>query len=149
MRQFLTGNHAVAEAVRLCRPDVVAAYPITPQTSIYEKLSEWEATDELGGLQFLEVRSSLPDELLMYGDKLSMAHGLEARVPFLDQEIVQYAERLSASFKVRGGSRKWLHRRVCNRYLPAAHRPRHISRRCSLRRQNPRGAVPRNGNPHP
>src|SRR5271167_4644201 len=33
------------------------------------------ATDELGGLQFLEVRSTLPDELLMYADKLSMAHG--------------------------------------------------------------------------
>ena len=43
-------------------------------------------TDELGGFQFLEVRSTLPDELLMYGDKLSMAHGLEARVPFLDKE---------------------------------------------------------------
>ena len=34
------------------------------------------ATDELGGLQFLEMRSTLPDELLMYADKLSMAHGL-------------------------------------------------------------------------
>ena len=38
-------------------------------------------TDELGGLQFLEVRSTLPDELLMYADKLSMAHSLELRVP--------------------------------------------------------------------
>ncbi len=77
-----------------------------------------EDTDELGGLQFIEIRSSLPDELLMYGDKLSMAHGLEARVPYLDQEIVQYVERLSASFKVRGGSRKWLHREVGKRFMP-------------------------------
>src|SRR5437870_3806851 len=38
-------------------------------------------TDELGGFQFLEIRSSLPDELLMYADKLSMAHSLEVRVP--------------------------------------------------------------------
>jgi pyruvate/2-oxoacid:ferredoxin oxidoreductase alpha subunit len=50
MKQFITGNHAVAEAVRLCRTQLVAAYPITPQTPIYEKLSEWEAADELGGL---------------------------------------------------------------------------------------------------
>ena len=35
-------------------------------------------TDDLGGFQFLEMRSTLPDELLMFGDKLSMAHGLEA-----------------------------------------------------------------------
>ena len=75
-------------------------------------------TDELGGLQFLEVRSTLPDELLMYADKLSMAHGLELRVPFLDKEIVEYAERLPANLKVRNGSRKWLHRQVCRDYLP-------------------------------
>lgn len=76
-------------------------------------------TDELGGLQFLEVRSSLPDELLVYADKLSMAHSLELRVPYLDQEVVEYAERLSASFKVRNGRQKWLHRRVAERFLPA------------------------------
>jgi asparagine synthase (glutamine-hydrolysing) len=75
-------------------------------------------TDELGGLQFLEMRSSLPDELLMYGDKLSMAHGLEARVPYLDHDIVEYVECLPASYKVRWGSGKWLHRGVCNNFLP-------------------------------
>ena len=75
-------------------------------------------TDELGGLQFLEVRSTLPDELLMYADKLSMAHGLELRVPFVDKEIVEYVERLPANLKVRNGSRKWLHRRVCRSFLP-------------------------------
>lgn len=77
-------------------------------------------TDELGGLQFLEVRSTLPDELLMYADKLSMAHGLELRVPFVDKEIVEYVERLPANLKVRNGSRKWLHRQVCRTYLPEA-----------------------------
>jgi asparagine synthase (glutamine-hydrolysing) len=75
-------------------------------------------TDELGGLQFLEVRSTLPDELLMYADKLSMAHSLELRVPFVDKEIVEYVERLPASVKVRHGSRKWLHRQVCRTFLP-------------------------------
>lgn len=75
-------------------------------------------TDELGGLQFLEVRSTLPDELLMYADKLSMAHGLELRVPFVDKGIVEYVERLPAEVKVRNGSRKWLHRQVCEAFLP-------------------------------
>jgi asparagine synthase (glutamine-hydrolysing) len=78
------------------------------------------ATDELGGLQFLEVRSTLPDELLMYADKLSMAHSLELRVPFVDKEIVEYVERLPANLKVRNGSRKWLHRQVCRTYLPGS-----------------------------
>ncbi|MGA8108176.1 MAG: asparagine synthase (glutamine-hydrolyzing) [Acidobacteriaceae bacterium] len=88
-------------------------------------LSCWEdlaplmgGTDELGGFQFLEVRSTLPDELLMYADKLSMAHSLEVRVPYLDRTIVEYVERLPADFKVRHGSRKWLHRKVCQALLP-------------------------------
>jgi asparagine synthase (glutamine-hydrolysing) len=74
--------------------------------------------DELGGFQLLEVRSSLPDELLMYADKLSMAHSLEVRVPYLDRTIVEYVQRLDASFKIRNGTRKWLHRQVCQNYLP-------------------------------
>jgi asparagine synthase (glutamine-hydrolysing) len=79
-----------------------------------------EHTDELGGFQFLEVRSTLPDELLMYADKMSMAHGLEVRVPYLDREVVEFAERLPSSFKVRYGSQKWLHRKVCLQYLPSS-----------------------------
>jgi asparagine synthase (glutamine-hydrolysing) len=75
-------------------------------------------TDELGGFQYLEIRSSLPDELLMYGDKLSMAHSLEVRVPYLDQKIVEYVERLPAKYKVRFGNRKWIHKQVCSDYLP-------------------------------
>jgi pyruvate/2-oxoacid:ferredoxin oxidoreductase alpha subunit len=50
MKEFITGNHAVALAVRLCRTPLIAAYPITPQTPIYEKLSEWEASGELKGI---------------------------------------------------------------------------------------------------
>ena len=79
---------------------------------------EMRECDELGAFQVLELRSSLPDELLMYSDKLSMAHGLEVRVPYLDKEVVEYVQRLPAMFKVRMGQRKWLHRQVCKRFLP-------------------------------
>jgi asparagine synthase (glutamine-hydrolysing) len=74
--------------------------------------------DELGGFQLLEIRSSLPDELLMYADKLSMAHSLEVRVPYLDRTVVEFVQRLDASFKIRKNTRKWLHRQVCQKYLP-------------------------------
>jgi asparagine synthase (glutamine-hydrolysing) len=79
---------------------------------------QMEDLDELGGFQLLEIRSSLPDELLMFGDKLSMAHSLEVRVPYLDRTVVEYVQRLPARFKVRRGTGKWLHRQVCRRYLP-------------------------------
>jgi asparagine synthase (glutamine-hydrolysing) len=79
---------------------------------------QMEHTDELGGFQLLEIRSSLPDELLMYADKLSMAHSLEVRVPYLDRTVVEYVQRLGESLKIRRGTRKWIHRRVCQSYLP-------------------------------
>ena len=81
-------------------------------------LPQIEHTDELGGFQLLEIRCSLPDELLMYADKLSMAHSLEVRVPYLDRTVVEYVQRLGANLKVRNGTRKWLHRQVCQNYLP-------------------------------
>jgi asparagine synthase (glutamine-hydrolysing) len=80
-------------------------------------LPQMEYTDELGGFQLLEIRSSLPDELLMYADKLSMAHSLEVRVPYLDRTVVEYVQRLSANLKIRRSTRKWLHRQVCQSYL--------------------------------
>lgn len=98
---------------------------VLPERQGHELVEYWqgltpqmEYTDELGAFQLLEIRSSLPDELLMYADKLSMAHSLEARVPYLDRTVVEYVQRLSANFKIRNGSRKWLHRQVCQRYLP-------------------------------
>jgi pyruvate/2-oxoacid:ferredoxin oxidoreductase alpha subunit len=50
MRTLLQGNYAVAEAVRLARVQFVAAYPITPQTPIYERLSDYEQEGKLAGL---------------------------------------------------------------------------------------------------
>jgi asparagine synthase (glutamine-hydrolysing) len=82
-----------------------------------ELMPQMEHSDELGGFQLLELRSSLPDELLMYTDKLSMAHGLEIRVPYLDRTVVEFAQRLNASYKIRRGTGKWLHRKVCQRFL--------------------------------
>jgi len=99
---------------------------VLPPAAGNEVLRSWEEfsdlmaeTDELGGLQFIELRSTLPDELLMYADKLSMAHSLEVRVPYLDKEVVEYGERLPAGLKVRNRAGKWLHREVCKAFLPA------------------------------
>src|SRR5437762_20810 len=82
-----------------------------------ELLPQIEYTDELGGFQLLEIRCSLPDELLMYADKLSMAHSLEVRVPYLDRTVVEYVQQIGANLKVRKGTPKWLHRQVCQNYL--------------------------------
>ncbi len=51
------GSHAIAEAVALCRPQVICAYPITPQTHIVEGLGELVKTGELAGCEFINVES--------------------------------------------------------------------------------------------
>ena len=103
----------------LFRGDVLPGRPGHELTEYWRALlPQMEHADELGGFQLLEIRSSLPDELLMYADKLSMAHSLEVRVPYLDRTVVEYVQRLGARFKIRRGTRKWLHRRVCRSYLP-------------------------------
>jgi len=53
----IEGSRAVAEAVALCRPQVICAYPITPQTHIVEGLGEMVKTGELAGCEFINVES--------------------------------------------------------------------------------------------
>jgi asparagine synthase (glutamine-hydrolysing) len=110
---------AASEVGALFRDDVLDGNAFGLVDHWGDLIPQMKQLDELGGFQFLEIRSSLPDELLMYADKLSMAHSLEARVPYLDRTVVEYAQRLDAGFKVRNGSRKWLHRRVCEKFLPS------------------------------
>lgn len=56
MKQFLEGSRAVAEVVKLCKPGVISAYPITPQTHIVEELAQMVADNELNA-QFVNVES--------------------------------------------------------------------------------------------
>ncbi|MBI4972321.1 MAG: pyruvate ferredoxin oxidoreductase [Candidatus Omnitrophica bacterium] len=56
MKEFLEGSQAVAEAVKLCKPGVISAYPITPQTHIVEELAQMVADGELKS-QFVNVES--------------------------------------------------------------------------------------------
>ncbi|KRE96271.1 pyruvate ferredoxin oxidoreductase [Nocardioides sp. Soil774] len=57
MRSQVEGSQAVARAVTLCRPQVIAAYPISPQTHIVESLSDRVRTGELAGCEYLMVES--------------------------------------------------------------------------------------------
>ena len=57
MKKLIECSSAVAEAVKACKVGVVAAYPITPQTKIVERLSEMHANGELGSAQYVNVES--------------------------------------------------------------------------------------------
>ena len=57
MWKQIEGSRAIAETVAMCRPQVICAYPITPQTHIVEALGELVKSGELGGCEFLNVES--------------------------------------------------------------------------------------------
>ncbi|HKQ72879.1 MAG TPA: asparagine synthase (glutamine-hydrolyzing) [Blastocatellia bacterium] len=60
----------------------------------------------------------LQDDILMKQDKMSMSHAIEARVPFLDHELVEYALRLPPAMKIRAGRSKYVLRQYARRLLP-------------------------------
>jgi asparagine synthase (glutamine-hydrolysing) len=75
--------------------------------------------DLLQQMSFVELNNRLPELLLMRVDKLSMAHSLEARAPFLDYELVGYALSLPMRIKVAGGRTKHLLKEAVRPLLPA------------------------------
>jgi len=66
----------------------------------------------------LQFAHWLPDDILMKQDKMSMASAIEARVPFLDHELVEYALKIPPRLKIRSGKSKYLVRRYAGRLLP-------------------------------
>ncbi len=72
----------------------------------------------LAKIPYLELKLRLSEHLLMRVDKLTMAHAVEARVPFLDHDVVEFAARLPERFKIRNGVSKWLVKKVAERHLP-------------------------------
>jgi asparagine synthase (glutamine-hydrolysing) len=83
-----------------------------------EVLADVQDRDPLEQALYLDTHLFLPDQLLVWGDKTSMAWGLEQRVPFLDVELMRYVERIPARLRVRRLQRKWLYRRSLRGLLP-------------------------------
>ncbi len=68
----------------------------------------------------MDMRMNLADDLLLYGDKISMAFSLEARVPMLDHELVRFVESLPLSYRVAFRRTKIAHKLMAERYLPSS-----------------------------
>jgi asparagine synthase (glutamine-hydrolysing) len=81
-------------------------------------LSELHDGRDLGRFLKFDQRYYLPDDILYKVDRISMAHSLEVRPPFLDDRIVDFANRLPDDFKLRGSESKYVLRRLMENKLP-------------------------------
>ncbi len=79
-----------------------------------------EADDLLDRMLYTDFVTRLPEHSLVLTDRMTMAHGLEARSPFLDHELVEFLAKVPGIMKVQGNQPKYLMRKLAKDYLPAS-----------------------------
>ena len=77
-----------------------------------------DLSDAASRIMYCDMASYLVGDILVKLDRATMAASLEARSPFLDHRVVEFAWRLPTAMKIRNGQGKWLLRQVLRRYLP-------------------------------
>lgn len=93
---------------------------LSPQELLAGDYEDTEHLDEASRMQYIDLLHWLPGDILQKADRMSMAHSLELRVPYLDREVFEVARHLPAKYKQKGQVSKYLFRKVARRHLPAA-----------------------------
>jgi len=75
--------------------------------------------DDITKMQALDIRLWMVGDILLNADRMTMAHSLAVRVPFLDREVFKAASRIPTKFRVNRTSTKYAFRRAAAKYLPA------------------------------
>ncbi len=81
----------------------------------YDKVAN---LDDVTKMQYIDIHFWLIGDILLKADKMSMAHSLEVRVPFLDKEVFEVARHIPTKYKVNNKNTKFAMRQAAHRYLP-------------------------------
>lgn len=81
----------------------------------YDKVKD---KDDVTKMQYIDINFWLIGDILLKADKMSMAHSLEVRVPFLDREVFDVARHIPTKYKVNAQNTKYAMRMAAHRYLP-------------------------------
>ena len=83
-----------------------------------ELLATCDSSHQLDQFLYTDIHSRLVEDMLVVGDRMSMGASVEARVPFLDHHVVEFAARLPRQYKVKGLRTKILLKKLAERYAP-------------------------------
>ena len=103
---------------QLFSPDVLHAIPRSSGEHIRRLFSETGQRQPINRCLYVDLKSYLTDNCLVKVDRMSMAVSLEARVPFLDKDLVELAFRIPEHLKVEKGKTKLLLKSIAARRLP-------------------------------
>jgi len=111
---FWNGTSSAEEARRLC----AVALPSSFESVLGELRGSPAAEDGISPYLWWDQKYYLPDDILNKVDRMSMAHSLEVRPPFLDHRIVEFAASLPASCKIQGARQKLILKELMKKRLP-------------------------------
>jgi len=104
------------EAQKILRPEYRSGpSPRDITAPIYARV---KGKTELEKKQYLDLSLWLPGDILLKADKMSMAHSLELRVPFLDKNVFEMARKIPSDYKINGKNTKYVLRMAANRTIP-------------------------------
>lgn len=112
----LFGEEAKAALVR-CDPGLLGTYrdPWKIAGQYYEKTKH---LDPVTRMQYIDMNLWMPGDILMKADKMTMAHSLELRVPFLDKELFEFARTVPTDYRLGGGTTKYVFRKAMEGIIP-------------------------------
>ncbi len=90
-----------------------------PEAAIARYFDGAPAREMLDRMLFTDAVTRLPDHPVMVLDRMTMAHGLEARSPFLDHKLAEFCASIPAQFKIRGRRTRYIQLKLAEAYLPS------------------------------
>lgn len=106
---------SVKERKALLRKNTAAPLPMELTSPFYEKVKDQH---DVTKMQYIDMNFWLWGDILQKADRMSMAHSLEVRVPFLDKEVFKVASRIPVKYKVNKKNTKYAMRLAANRHIP-------------------------------
>lgn len=117
MGMYIADDAAVRDLYSPAMRDAIGT--TSTEAMIRATLATSGTTDPLNRALSLDFNTLLPDQVLAFVDRLSMAHSVEVRPPFLDHRLIEYAAHLPGSFKIRNGRVKHILKQAVADLLPA------------------------------